>query len=252
MIPMERISGLFVQFADTLVSEFDVVEFLESLAKEAAEVSGADAVGLMLSDEEGQLRYMAASCETAKLLELFQVQKREGPCLDCFRSSEPVINTNLAEATERWPNFAPQAAALGFESVHALPLRLRNDVLGALNLFGRDDVRFDPADTRLVQALADVATIGVLQERCISRAETVAKQLHGALTSRVVIEQAKGAVAQQAGVHVDEAFAVLRSYARANQRRLTDVCREVVADSQLVYEMAGLLAAREGSAVPEG
>src|SRR5699024_6200471 len=174
-------------------------------------------------------------CETAKLLELFQVQNRQGPCLECFRTSEPVVNSNVAEAADRWPKFAPRAAALGFESVHALPLRLRDQVIGALNLFGHAQVRFEPADIRLVQALADVATIGVLQERSISRAETVAEQLHRALTSRIVIEQAKGAEAQQAGVHVDEALRALRSYARAKQRRLREVCREMVTDSQHVH-----------------
>ncbi|HLR28417.1 MAG TPA: GAF and ANTAR domain-containing protein [Ruania sp.] len=252
MIPVERISGLFVRFADTLVSDFDIVEFLQSLAEEAAEVSGAEAVGLMLTDTSGELRYMAASCQTAKLLELFQLQNREGPCFDCFCTSEPVVNTNLAEAADRWPRFGPRAAALGFESVHALPLRLRHQVIGALNLFGHAQVRFESGDIRLVQALADVATIGVLQERSISRAETVAEQLHRALTSRIVIEQAKGAVAQQAGVHVDEAFRALRSYARANQRRLTEVCREMVTDSQHVHELADLLAGCQGSAVSEG
>lgn len=228
MISAERLSDVFVEVADTLVADFDLVEFLHNLADKAAAVTGADAVGLMLSDHHGDLRYMAASNERGQLLELFQLQNSEGPCLDCFRAGEPVVNSSLAEAGTRWPLFAPHAIAAGFQSVHALPMRLRNQTIGALNIFGNEDVRFAPEDVRIVQALADVATIALLQERSIAHSEAITEQLQGALNSRIAIEQAKGALSRIHDVGVDEAFALMRTYARDHQRRLVDVAHALL------------------------
>jgi len=227
MISAERISDLFVEVADTLVDEFDVVDFLHNLTVHAAGISGADAAGLMLTDQVGRLQFMAASNSTGETLELFQLQNSEGPCLDCFTTGEPVVNADLAHAS-RWPIFAPRAIQLGYQSVHAFPMRLREHIIGALNLFGSEHARFDAADVRLVQALADVATIALMQERTIRRAEELTEQLQGALTSRVVIEQAKGAVAALRGISIDEAFELLRTRARSNQRRLVDVAQPVL------------------------
>jgi hypothetical protein len=173
---------------------------------------------------------MAASDERTELLELFQVQSHEGPCQDCFRLAAPVVNADLREASERWPQFAPRAVAAGFRSVHAFPMRLRQDVIGALNLFGTDVGRMEPGDVRTVQALADVATIGLLQERAVRRGEVLTEQLQGALNSRVIIEQAKGAIAQMRGCSVDEAFNLLRGHCRNHNLRLSDVARAVVTD----------------------
>jgi len=228
MISHERLSDLFVEVADTLVTDFDVVDFLHNLTDHAAAVSGAEAVGLLLADHHGQLRYMAASNETGKMLELFQLQNAEGPCLDCFNSGTPVVNADLDTAEDRWPRFAPAARAAGFQSVHAFPMRLRGQTIGALNLFGRSDSEFADNDVRVVQALADVATIALLQERSITRADALTEQLQGALNSRIVIEQAKGALAQQEGTGTADAFALLRSRARSSQRRLVDVAAEVL------------------------
>jgi len=228
MISPERLSDLFVEVADTLVADFDVVDFLHKLTDHAAAVSGAEAVGLLLADHHGQLRYMAASNETGKMLELFQLQNAEGPCLDCFNSGAPVVNADLETAEGRWPRFAPAARAAGFQSVHAFPMRLRGQTIGALNLFGHSDNDFADNDVRVVQALADVATIALLQERSITRADALTEQLQGALNSRIVIEQAKGALAQQEGTSTADAFALLRSQARSSQRRLVDVAAEVL------------------------
>jgi GAF domain-containing protein len=227
MISAERISDLFVEVADTLVDEFDVVDFLHNLTVHAAGISGADAAGLMLTDQMGRLQFMAASNSAGVTLELFQLQNSEGPCLDCFTSGEPVVNADLAHAS-RWPIFAPRAIQLGYQSVHAFPMRLREHIIGALNLFGSGHARFDAADIRLVQALADVATIALMQERTIRRAEELTEQLQGALTRRVVIEQAKGAVAALRGISTDDAFDLLRTRARSNQRRLVDVAQAVL------------------------
>jgi GAF domain-containing protein len=228
MISTAQLTDVFVEVADTLITDFDLVDFLHKLTAHAAAVSGAEAVGVMLADQQGQLRYMAASNETGRMLELFQLQNAEGPCLDCYSSRAPVVNADLTSASARWPTFAPAAIAAGFQSVHAFPMRLRESVIGALNLFGHADVAFSDEEVRVVQALADVATIGLLQERSIARSDTLTEQLQGALNSRIVIEQAKGALARQRGTTPNEAFELLRSEARQSRRRLVDVAAEVI------------------------
>jgi transcriptional regulator with GAF, ATPase, and Fis domain len=224
----QRVAEVFVEVADTLVDEFDVIEFLEMVTSRASELVGSSAAGLLLADEHGRLQFMAASDEQAHLVELFQVQAREGPCQDCYRNGTPVSNVDLREASGRWPLFAPRAVAAGFRSVHAFPLRLRKEVLGALNIFGTETGEIATADIQIVQALADVATIGLLQERAVRRRDVLTEQLQGALNSRVIIEQAKGAFAQQHSVSVDEAFQQMRTYARSHNLRLGDVARGIL------------------------
>jgi GAF domain-containing protein len=237
-ISAERLARTFVEVADTLVDEFDLIDFLHMLADRTAVLVGAATVGLMLADQRGRLEFLAASDENTRLLELFQVQNSEGPCLDAFRTAVPVINADLAEAGSRWPRFAPRATAAGFRSVHAFPLRLRSEVIGALNVFGRQPgSSLDHADVPIVQALADIAAIGLLQERAIRRGEILTEQLQAALNSRIVIEQAKGAIAQARGVSVDEAFNMLRNYARRTNRRLVDIAHTVVADPDSLPEL---------------
>ena len=228
MISAERLSDVFVEVADTLVDDFDIVDFLHNLTDQAATICDALAVGILLADQHGDLQFMAASTEEAKFLELFQLQNSEGPCLDCFRTSLPVINRDLATALELWPVFAPRAIAAGFGSVHAIPMRVRNEVIGTMNIFGTETGLLEDGDVRIVQALADVATIALLQERTIQRAETLTEQLQSALNSRIVIEQAKGALSRMRNVGVDEAFALMRTYARNNQLLLVDVGRAVI------------------------
>jgi GAF domain-containing protein len=219
---------VFVEVADTLVDEFDLIEFLQLVTARASELVGSAAAGVLLADQHGRLEFMAASNEQTELLELFQVQAREGPCQDCFRQGSAVSNGDLREAGKRWPLFAPRAVAAGFRSVHAFPLRLRKQVIGALNLFGTEVGPIDPAGVKIVRALADVATIGLLQERAVRRGEVLTEQLQGALNSRVVIEQAKGAIAQLHGVSVDEAFELLRTYCRRNHLHLGVVAHAIV------------------------
>lgn len=230
MISTERLARAFVDIADTLVADFDLVDFLHALTSYAAEISGAEAVGLMLADHHGTLRFMTASNESGEMLELLQLQAGEGPCLDCFTQQRPVVNADLGSAEDRWPQFAPAAIEAGFHSVHAVPMRLREHYIGALNLFGHSEERFSDDDVRVVQALADVATIALLQERAVTRAETLTEQLQGALNSRIVIERAKGALAQQEGTTPADAFQLLRTRARSTHRRLVDVAAEVLAD----------------------
>ncbi|GAA4711602.1 GAF and ANTAR domain-containing protein [Nocardioides conyzicola] len=229
MISVTDLSDFFVEVADTLVDEFDVVDFLDNLTAKAAVVSSAAAVGLVLSDHRGRVRFMASSNESGKMLELLQIQNQEGPCLDCLTTGVPVVNADLAHAGDRWPTFAPRAIEAGFQSVHAFPMRLRDQVIGALNLFGAEDTRFEADEVKVVQALADVATIAILHERNLGQAEVLTEQLQSALNSRVVIEQAKGALAQADRISTSDAFDVMRSRARSSRRRLVDVAQEVLA-----------------------
>jgi transcriptional regulator with GAF, ATPase, and Fis domain len=225
----DLLSDTFIELADTMVADFDILDFLHMLTDRAVQLLGASAAGVMLADPRGELRVAAASTEEAGLLELFQLQNDQGPCLECFRTGRPVTAADLSAAAQRWPRFAQAAVQAGFVTVEALPMRLRDQVIGALNLFRAEPGSFDEADLRIGQALADVATIGLLHERNVRRRETVAEQLQAALNSRVVIEQAKGKLAERLGIDMDRAFSMLRDYARASNLRLTDVARAFVA-----------------------
>ena len=227
-LAIEQLADVFVDVADTLVDEFDLIEFLHNLATHAARIAGGTAAGVLLSGQDGTLHHVGASSEDARLLELFQVQNSEGPCLDCLRSGQPVTVPDLAVETERWPTFAPRALSLGVSTVHAFPMRLREQVLGGLNVFHSTREEVTPEDMRVLQSLADMATIALIQERAVARAELVTEQLQLALNSRIVVEQAKGAVARAFGISVDEAFDVLRTHARQSRQRLTDVAHQVV------------------------
>jgi GAF domain/ANTAR domain len=230
VVSSERLADVFVEFADTLIDDYDVIEFLLMVTNRTAELVGASDVGLLLANQRGRLQFMAASNEDVKRLELFQVQVNEGPCLDAFQSGQPVVNADLWDATDRWPSFAPRATAQGYRSAHAFPLRLRQDVIGAIGVFGSDVRQLAPAEIHVAQALAHVATIGLLQERAIRRGEVLAEQLQSALNSRIVIEQAKGAIAQFRNVSVDDAFMLLRDHAQRTKQRLGDVAHAALTD----------------------
>lgn len=234
MISTEKLTDVFVEMADTLVADFDLVDFLHNLTERAVTICDAMAAGILLADQHGDLQYMAASSEQAELVELFQIQSSQGPCHDCFHTREPVINSDLSTAANRWPAFAPRAIQAGFSSVHAIPMRLREEVVGTLNIFGSATGHFDEADVRVVQALADCATIAILQERSVLRAETLTEQLQGALNSRITIEQAKGALSKLRGVDTDQAFRLLRDHARSNNQRVADVAVAVLTDATSV------------------
>jgi GAF domain-containing protein len=231
MIQMDTdlLSDTFIELADTMVADFDVIDFLHMLTDRSVLLLAASAAGVMLADPRGELRVAAASTEEAGLLELFQLQNDQGPCLECFRTGRPVTASDLAGQAPRWPRFAQAAAQAGFATVEALPMRLRDQVIGALNLFRSEPGSFEPADLRIAQALADVATIGLLHERNVRRRDTVAEQLQAALNSRVVIEQAKGKLAERLNIDMDRSFKMLRDYARTSNQRLTDVARDFAA-----------------------
>lgn len=226
--PVEELAETFVELADTLVDEFDLEDFLHMLADRCVRLLEVDAAGLLLMDHYGQLRVVGASNEQARTLELLELQNDEGPSLECYRGGERVIVPDLAEEGDRWPAFTEAARAAGFAAVHTMPMRLRSEVIGALNLFRSATGVLDTVKARVGQAIADVATIGLLQERAVRRQESLAEQLQGALNSRVVIEQAKGVVSERLGIDMAGAFGALRGFARNHNLRIATVALAVL------------------------
>jgi transcriptional regulator with GAF, ATPase, and Fis domain len=224
----ELIADTFVELSDTLVAEFDVIDFLHTLVDRSLVLLDADAGGIMLADQRGGLEVLAASSHVVRLVELFELQHNEGPCLEAFQSGQAVSRPNLEEMRAAWPTFTPRLEEAGYASAQAVPMRLRSDVIGALNVFRVKPVPLSSADLKLARAMADVATVGLMQERSIRARDLLAEQLQGALNSRILIEQAKGVLAERRGVGVDEAFTLLRSYARRHGSPLPAVATEVV------------------------
>jgi GAF domain-containing protein len=232
------VTRAFVELADTLVDDYDVIEVLDRLVAHSVALLSADAAGILLVDPRGQLRVVASSSEESDWVELLQIQADQGPCVDCVRTGQPVTVTDLDAAAGRWPELIAALAGRGsFRSVHALPLRLRGQAIGGMNLFHTRPGALPEADLRLGQALADIATIGILQERAIRHGEIVTEQLQTALNSRVIVEQAKGVLAQTGRVTMEVAFDRLRRHARSNNLLLGDVARRVVADRDFARQV---------------
>jgi GAF domain-containing protein len=224
----QALADTFVRLADTMVDDYDVVELLDQLVNACVHVLGVTAAGLLLDDQKGNLALVASSSQESRLLELFVLQSNEGPCLDCVRSGLAVTSSNLDDDSDRWPLFVQAAHMAGFRSIAAVPLRLRDQIIGGLTLFSDVPREVPLADRRLAQALADVATIGILQQRSLHRSQALSEQLQTALTSRIVIEQAKGALSVRNNLTMDAAFDALRRYARSHDLKLTEVARAVV------------------------
>ncbi len=239
----DRLARTFVELADTLVDHFDLVEFLHMLVDRCMELLDVSATGLLLGDSCDRLRVMASSAENIHLLELFQLQNHDGPCLDCYRTGAPVSHPDLSMAADRWPLFAPAATASGFRTVHALPMRLRSQIIGALNLFHTDPNALAPEVTQIGQAMADVATIGLIQERALHQHDLLVNQLQIALDSRVLIEQAKGVLAERHHIDPGHAFTLLRNYARNHNQRLTELAAAVIEGSTTIEILPGAPAA---------
>ena len=218
-----------VSFVDRLLVDFDVVDLLTELTERCADLLDVSAAGFLLADPFGKLNLLAATSEQARQLELFQLQADEGPCLECYATGAPVSVADLEAVAERWPRFVPAALDAGFASVHAVPMRAAGDVLGALGLFGTTPGELIHGDRLVAQTLAHIACVAILQEQAPTPS-TVNPRLRSALTNRVVIEQAKGFLREALDVSVEDAFAVLRGYARARGEHLTDVARRLMTD----------------------
>ena len=224
-----RVLDAVVSLVDTLLVDFDVVDLLTELAERCADLLDVAAAGLLLADPLEQLRLMAATSERARDLEVFQLQADEGPCVDCYATGQPVSVADLRAASARWPRFVPAALDVGFESVHAVPMRAAGMVLGALGLFGNRPGELNEADRLVGQTLAHVASVAILQEHAPTPA-AVMPQLRSALASRVIVEQSKGFLRERLDVSVEHAFTLLRTYAHANDEHLTDVARSLITD----------------------
>ena len=229
----------FVALADTLVDDYDMVEFAQQLVESCVALLDADAAGLLLDDLRGGLQVLAATSEQTRLLDLLQIQSDAGPCLQAYRTGQQVLVEDLRSENTQWPEFAARASAEGFGAVYAIPLRLRTERIGALNLFRTQPVMMGDSDLLVAQALADVATIGILHQRVLTRGALVNSQLQTALNSRIVIEQAKGVLAERQGLDMEQAFVHLRTMARNTNRHLSDVAREVIERSSEAVPNAG-------------
>ena len=224
----QRIVETFVEFADSLVRDFDVVEFLHLVVERCVELLDCAEAGVLLADASGALRVMASSSERTDALEVLQTQNDEGPCFECYHRGRPVISEDLSADAARWPVFSPAAVRARFGSVHAVPMRVHGETVGGLNLFRSAPGRLAAPDVPLAQGLADIAAVALVQRREAREARHTVRQLQGALQSRVVIEQAKGLVAERARISMDAAFVLLRGYARAHNLRLSQVAGELI------------------------
>jgi transcriptional regulator with GAF, ATPase, and Fis domain len=228
LVRQAKLAQRFVTLADTLVDDYDVVEVLDGLMGTCLELLEVEEAGLLITDPNGALQRIASSSEEARLLELLQVQNGEGPCYVAVDTGETVIVDDIAQGRERWPGFAEQALGMGFRSVYAFPMRLRDAVVGGLNLFGTDRNALDQDSRVIAKALADIATIGILQQRTLHRSSLLAENLQRALNTRIVVEQAKGVLSERGGIPMEQTFDLLRGYARSHQMKLSDLAEAVV------------------------
>lgn len=231
-----RLTDTFVTLADTLVQDFDLTDLLHTLVSSCVDVLDTTAAGILLASPSGTMRVVASSDERMRMLELFELQNDEGPCTDCHHTGEAVHEGDL-RTTERWPSFSSRALEEGFVAVDAIPLRLRDARLGALNLFGSTPGGLSETDLRVAQGLADVASIGLLQERAVRESQMLAEQLQHALNSRVTIEQAKGILAVQGELSVGDAFEKLRSHARSTSTRASEVANRIIDGELTIADM---------------
>ncbi|MDF2563169.1 MAG: transcriptional regulator [Microbacterium sp.] len=234
-----RIFQTFAMLADTMVDDYDVVDLLQLLVDACHEVLGISAAGILLADDEGDLQVVASTSEASRLVELMQLGAQAGPCIECYRTGAAVSVASIPAVPEKWGAFRDSATAHGFGATDAVPLRLRDTTIGALNLLREEEGPPDDFDVVAARAFADVATIGILHERSLRESELLSRQLQQALQSRIVIEQAKGVVSFTNGVPIDDAFQIIRSYARRNQLPLSSVAARLVNRELRIADPAG-------------
>ena len=227
----ERVSAAFVKLADTLVADYHVLDLLQTLVEETVDLLDAAAVGLLLVDTHGELHVVASTNEESQLVEILQLQAGAGPCVECFKTGAVVAIDSIDSMQQDWPDFRAAALSQGFHSIHAVPLRVRDRTIGAMGLFGRDAGPLTAEDSAIGQALADVATIGLLHERTTRESTLINDQLQHALDNRVLLEQAKGVISQTCGVEMDEALIMLRRYSHSHDIGLQHLARRILEGS---------------------
>ncbi|OAN39878.1 GAF and ANTAR domain-containing protein [Mycolicibacterium iranicum] len=235
--PRQSLAQTFTELADILVADFDLVEVMHLIAARSQQILDVDAVGILVVDCHGSLNVIAASTEEARVLELSALQNREGPCLECFRTGQPVSCADMSTETTRWPRFAPEALQAGFTGVHALPMRLRDEVIGGMNLFSAARRSVDAEMLDAAQALTNVAAIALIHERAIRHRRLLVEQLQHGINQRLTIEQAKGLIAERAGVGIGEAFDVLRAYACTHHWKLSELAQAVIHDGSTTSDV---------------
>ena len=223
-----RLAEVFATLAETLVAGQDVLDLLSELVDACVELLDVDAAGVLLADDKGRLRTVAASDEQARMLELFQLQAEDGPCPECYRTNDTVTSLDLQLDGHRWPRLVPYALSLGYRAVHARPLRSRETVIGALNLLSLNAGPLPRDDQEIARSLASVATLSILRDRQVADHVELNSQLRSALQSRVVIEQAKGILAERSALDLGAAFGLIRGHARRHQTRIGDVAHQIV------------------------
>lgn len=223
-----RLNSAFVRLADTLVEDYDVIDLLHTLMEECIGIMDTQAGGLLLADRTGILELVASTSESADIVEVMQLAAGAGPRIESFTAGTTINIADVADTAARWPDFSAAALVQGFHSVHTTPLRLRGDIIGTLNLFGTQVGALSPEDSSAVRALADVATIGILQARLLQEKTLLAEQLQRALDTRILIEQAKGVLSEVGDVDMGAAFDAMRAYARDNNLPLHAVAEGVV------------------------
>ena len=223
-----KLNAAFVKLADTLIADYDIVDLLHTLLEECMGLLDTQAGGLMLADATGTLQLIASTSEQADFVEIMQLNAGSGPCVECFTTGASVAVADIDKHGGKWPEFRAAALHMGYLAIHAVPMRLRGNILGTMNLFRTSVGELTSSDAAVAQALADVATIGILQERSIRETNLVSEQLQRALDSRILIEQAKGVLSETRSIDMNEAFNALRSYARSHNLSLRAVAGHVV------------------------
>ena len=224
----QQLVDTFLSLADSLTDRFDVVDVLDTLAERCAALLSATGVGVLIENARGSLEVVASSGHKSELLEIMQLAFDEGPCIEAYHSGNVVLIEEIEEIADQWPKFAAAAKSLGFRSVYAMPMRLRDTTIGSLNMFRMTTGPVDPADAAVARAFTEVATITILQQRSLTEAALVREQLETALASRIVIEQAKGIIASTHGVDMEAAFGYIRNRARSTKTPLSDIARAIV------------------------
>lgn len=224
-----RIIDTLVELADILVTPFEPDDLLYRLVDSCLEVLDAQAAGVLLRDQSGELRAVTATSRDVKELEVFEVALSEGPSYEAFRSGEQVAVDDLANHGHEWPNITSAAQRQGFAACYGFPLRWHDDTVGALNVFlTAAQAPMSMSDQRAGRGLADIATIALLQGQRSSEADARTEQLQQALDNRVLIEQAKGLLGERHGLGAREAFERLRRYCRGHNLSLHQAAQEIL------------------------